>query len=191
MKRRAAIWLALMAGGLVAPAAWAGGTTPEEEVLGQLRRIGPDTAGGCIGDPRTPVCALDTLYACIARLDFSVCKRVGQGPEPNEELIGQGPSGHDVWYESIIERVIEEVASIDRAWIDRTFPELLRPDYAAPGDIQVTARHRTCLLTTPAVECTVWDREVFVFQRAGSGDWHLVYWIQSIGAEKYYYEYPP
>ena len=31
----------------------------------------------CIGDPRTPVCAVETLLACIARSDRELCYRAG------------------------------------------------------------------------------------------------------------------
>ena len=43
----------------------------------QIRFITPTaSSSSCIGDPRTPLCALDTLFACIARNELRLCHRV-------------------------------------------------------------------------------------------------------------------
>ncbi len=45
---------------------------------GQVSVIGPTEATSmCIGDPRTPECALDTMFACVVRRDVELCRRVG------------------------------------------------------------------------------------------------------------------
>jgi len=45
---------------------------------GELRFVSPTGAtSDCIGDPRTPLCALETFLACTARLDAALCHRVG------------------------------------------------------------------------------------------------------------------
>jgi hypothetical protein len=53
----------------------------------QIRVITPtESTSECIGDPRTPLCALETLLACIARKELPFCHRVGifdyTPPEP-------------------------------------------------------------------------------------------------------------
>ncbi len=44
----------------------------------QVRIITPTEATStCIGDPRTPICAIETLLACVARRNVDLCRRVG------------------------------------------------------------------------------------------------------------------
>jgi hypothetical protein len=50
--------------------------------------VGPTHATStCIGDPRTPECALDTLFACAVRRDPELCRRVGIGKTCFDPLI--------------------------------------------------------------------------------------------------------
>ncbi len=44
----------------------------------ELRFVSPTNAtSNCIGDPRTPLCALETFQACTTRLEPELCHRVG------------------------------------------------------------------------------------------------------------------
>lgn len=44
----------------------------------QIRIITPtESTSTCIGDPRTPVCAVETFRACFARLDKRLCEKAG------------------------------------------------------------------------------------------------------------------
>lgn len=44
----------------------------------QVRIITPtESTSTCIGDPRTPVCAVETVMACALRLDMRLCGKVG------------------------------------------------------------------------------------------------------------------
>ncbi len=44
----------------------------------QIRFVSPtESTSDCIGDPRMPLCALETLLACIARKELRLCHRVG------------------------------------------------------------------------------------------------------------------
>jgi len=53
-------------------------TAGGNESLGELRFVSPTGAtSDCIGDPRTPLCALETFLACTARLEPALCLRVG------------------------------------------------------------------------------------------------------------------
>ncbi len=54
--------------------------TPAPVLADEFRVIDPmgkEDTSRCIGDPRTPLCALETLYACIYRGDISLCDKVG------------------------------------------------------------------------------------------------------------------
>jgi hypothetical protein len=66
--------LLLAAGLLFLPfAAFAGGA---EKDGGEIRTITATTAtSDCIGTPRTPVCAVETFLACLARRDRRLCDK--------------------------------------------------------------------------------------------------------------------
>jgi len=50
----------------------------DESALAKLSRIDQhDASSPCIGDPRTPVCAVETVMACLARQEEPLCKKVG------------------------------------------------------------------------------------------------------------------
>ncbi len=68
-------WVFLLAASIVclvtAPSA-------AETLHWELRRIGPsDSTSDCIGNPKTPVCAVETFIACWARHQMPLCWRVG------------------------------------------------------------------------------------------------------------------
>ncbi len=49
-----------------------------EMVQTELRRIGlSEATSDCIGEPKTPVCAVETFIACWARHQMPLCRRVG------------------------------------------------------------------------------------------------------------------
>ena len=53
-------------------------TSRAQAQQGEVRHITPTEAtGDCIGDPKTPLCAVETFMACDARADMSLCKGVG------------------------------------------------------------------------------------------------------------------
>ena len=85
------------------------GSGSEEE---QVRRITPTEAdSACIGDPVTPVCAVETLFACFARLDAELCRAVGiEDPD-----FGYDPAPATVEY--VIQRAFEiRPEDIPRGW---------------------------------------------------------------------------
>ncbi|MBF0167290.1 MAG: hypothetical protein HQL45_06625 [Alphaproteobacteria bacterium] len=69
--------LGVLVGWLALAAAWpalAGEKFDPKEV----RVITPTTATSkCIGDPKTPICAVETFLACIERRDLQLCNIVG------------------------------------------------------------------------------------------------------------------
>lgn len=63
---------------LVFPPTISQATAGGNESLGELRFLSPtDATSDCIGDPRTPLCALETFLACTARVEPKLCLRVG------------------------------------------------------------------------------------------------------------------
>lgn len=75
--------LALLSGALATAVAGAA----DELNRSEIRVIEADRATStCIGDPRTPVCAIETKLACDARQDASLCRKAGtvQGPQPRQ-----------------------------------------------------------------------------------------------------------
>lgn len=61
----------------------------------------------CIGDPKTPVCAAETMMACFARLDLRLCEHVGvdasllQLPKIQENVRYQVLTSHVIRSEDI------------------------------------------------------------------------------------------
>lgn len=63
----------------------------EDPAVGQVRKVDPwtgETTSDCIGDPKTVVCAVDTIMACLALVKLDLCEIAGArffGPiEPGE-----------------------------------------------------------------------------------------------------------
>jgi hypothetical protein len=66
--------------GLIGLAAWLclGAAAAREFDPNDIRIITPTEATStCIGEPKTPVCAVETMMACMVRRDESLCRRVG------------------------------------------------------------------------------------------------------------------
>ena len=61
---------------------------PATDPAGQYRLIGtPERSDSrCIGRPETPLCAVETLLACFARRDDSLCWRVWHPPGAGTQL---------------------------------------------------------------------------------------------------------
>lgn len=115
--------LLLVAAGLLALAAeaWAGG---KEEA--EIRTITATTAtSDCIGDPRTPVCAVETVLACFARLDRALCEKATR---QKVELTGERGAYR---YRIVSVRTItgKDIA-----------PEFRDINWWKPGDVNVTIR---------------------------------------------------
>lgn len=62
-----------------------------------------DATSKCIGDPKTPLCAVETVIACFARMDISLCQRVGQ---KGKTYLGE--DARKVHYKIINARVLTE-----------------------------------------------------------------------------------
>lgn len=164
-------WALLL--GLAMPAfGCAGG---ERSAVGQVRRVTPAAADSdCIGDPKTPLCALDTLFACASRLDFALCGRIGIGEGDAEMLIGQGPAGHDEWSQTTREYVVTETTVVTDAWLDR-ITDPYKKSSVRTGYVEISTIHRVCYDNIDPSDCIPWAVNKYIF-KALDGDWQANSW---------------
>ncbi len=129
----------------------------------KIKRITPTTADStCIGDPITPLCAVETWLACLARIDLSLCRAVGQESEWLKPV-------RPPWtYEYVVERV-HKIRPED------VTEELKDTDWFKPGYFDIVVRERYC----PALQTTCpgerWFRYYYNVKPVG-GLWHMVAW---------------
>ena len=158
------------------------GSGSEEE---QVRRITPTEAdNACIGDPVTPVCAVETLFACFARLDAELCRAVGiEDPD-----FGYDPAPATVEY--VIQRAFEiRPEDIPRGWEGSSW---YRPGFyrVYTKEVSCAARQATCLPSPapwpgpwpeswpgpwPWPERRPWTESIYTVKPVG-GKWHLESW---------------
>jgi len=89
-----------------------------------------DATSKCIGDPKTPLCAVETVIACFARMDISLCRRVGMTGE-----IYLGEKARDVNYKVVAAKILtEKDITRELEFVDWWKPgfvdfTILEPDY--------------------------------------------------------------
>ena len=122
----------LFAVGLVVIAAFAAHTLPASAQGLPVRNITQNeatTTSACIGDPKTPLCAVETFLACAVRRDMSLCRRVG------------------VDNFSFVDRVgtTEYVVTSQKTIRKKDFPDNLRnTDWYRPGNVEIYFFLRDC-----------------------------------------------
>jgi hypothetical protein len=115
----------------------------------------------CIGQPRTPICAAETLLACLARTDAALCSTVGvPPPAPLPDGVPQ------------IEYVIERVSVIRLEDVTDDLKEL---DWYKPGHTLVELLRRACPAAQTDCQDESWDG-VQVYLRDRTGAWEIVHW---------------
>ena len=147
--------------------------TPEGEYLVMTQDDASSTST-CIGNPVTPLCAVETVMACLLRRDDGLC-RIGMGLA---EKSGRG-QGTRV-YEKRLYRIVnaEFLESDGRLWR----PNLLALDREnvkamQPGDIRLDVIERNCLRLSLSSECdSEWSGpEAYIIRRNG-GHWAVTIW---------------
>ncbi len=143
--------LAVMLVSVVAPVSAAVEDLTGREYVGR-----PDAAGtwrvvtqtsassDCIGDPRTPACALDTLAACIARRDAVLCdiSTVRGYHIWKDHFLDLDPSGRrDLQYRIV---AIKELGEDSLNWLEKAEGEIMA------SDIRIVAAYRECLSASGA-----------------------------------------
>ena len=118
----------------------------------------------CIGDPRTPLCAVETLMACFIRRQGQLCA-ISHGYPPSEagrfRLSKPGPSYRTEY------RVV-------RFHLIRNNDPLLNLDveWLKPGDVDITVYRRFCL--PPRQSCLGEPVTRFVYAVRRDGDrWRI------------------
>ena len=130
--------------------------------------ITPTTASStCIGAATTPVCAAETLLACLARGDESLCRRVGAVP-PARRLDNAGNIQ--------IDYVLVRVSVIKAADITDDTRDL---DFYKPGYTLIEMDRRACPAEQASCESDDWDDlQVYLRKVVGADHtlWQVVSW---------------
>ncbi|HEX9466401.1 MAG TPA: hypothetical protein VGB82_27710 [Alphaproteobacteria bacterium] len=131
-------------------------------------RITPDRAtSSCIGSAGTPVCAAETLLACLARADESLCRRVGAAP-PGRPV---GNAGRIQ-----VEYVLVRVSVIRPEDITDDTRDL---EFYKPGYMLVEMDRRACPAEEPSCSGDDWDDLQVYLKRGienGAAIWDVVAW---------------
>jgi hypothetical protein len=115
--------------------AFAGGA---EKDGGEVRTITATSAtSDCIGDPRTPVCAVETLLACFARQDMALCKRVTARPV---EPVGRK---WDITYRILAVEIQKGTNALKAKPAATEFADVVIQNFAAGGDRYLHCLERT------------------------------------------------
>ena len=142
-------------------------SAPPRDTGRQIRRVTQTTAtSDCIGDPRTPLCALDTLVACTARRDHSLCNRALW-----RDMRVLWPAGTA---RGTAEYVVAESKVMTKSDIDSEIVTLAGPH--VPGDIRFVLLERYCSATLPICKSGGWYL-TYYWVRKKHDSWRLIAWI--------------
>ena len=118
----------------------------------------------CIGDPRTPLCAVETHMACFIRRQVRLCTISHGYPESETERFHLSPPGPSYRTEYRVVR-IHVVSENDPKLI-------LNVEWLKPHDIEITIYERFCL--QPRQSCAVEPVSAYSYVVRRSGDhWHI------------------
>lgn len=130
-------------------------------------RITPATASStCIGTAATPLCAVETLLACLVRNDDTLCRRVGATP-PTRNAETAGPLQ--------TEYAIERMSVIRPNDITDDTRDL---EWFKPGYTLVEVSRRLCPASEADCATVDWEYlQVYLRPAAtGGGPWQVVTW---------------
>jgi hypothetical protein len=121
----------------------------------------------CIGAATTPTCAAETLLACLARGDESLCRRVGAVP-PARRLENAGSIQ--------IDYVLVRVSVIKPEDITDDTRDL---DWYKPGYTLIEMDRRSCPADQASCDLDTWDDlQVYLHKVVGADHtlWQVVFW---------------
>jgi hypothetical protein len=125
----------------------------------QVSVVGPTgSTSNCIGDPRTPECALETLFACVVRRDPELCRRVGV-KEPMIEPCFD-PRILDIRYK------IEKVRPLD----EKNIPPYLKKK-KREGEVYVDILYDLLLCRPFNLPCTTFSTEAAKTLKSSGQGW--------------------
>ena len=138
--------------------------------VGTLRMMGVESATSpCIGDPATPLCAVETYVACRWRRDDRLCKRAW-GPYwkgPIWAQIKEGPVA-DVFELYRVMRVYEASPGTQTLWSDGRAVAFWRE-----GDVVIEILRMTCWKGNPQCQSNV-EPTLYTMRRQPGGTWAIV-----------------
>lgn len=113
--------------------------------------MGKEDTSRCIGDPRTPLCAIETFAACIYRGDESLCDKVGYDYRAvyGNKVPGAYAKLYYIRYKELDRRILR----------DEEIPKTLRegPKRMLPGDLVVRFLWQDCKPDDACVDATMND----------------------------------
>ena len=132
-----------------------------------------DTSSQCVGDPRTPLCALDTWKACYLWTEPSFCERVGlEGLDFREDEIGSSfEEEHTL--RRIAVRPIEarHLAGIESGRLAALAPE---QEWFRPGYVEMRWTEQSCFRSRGDDVCST--HEVVLIVKPVGAEWHVSGW---------------
>ena len=128
----------------------------------------------CIGNPVTPMCAVETVMACFERSNDELC-RIGQGLDQTPGVV----SGMEK-YGFLLYRVVRREVVTDRRFPWPPRRDLLdRPGEPSvqAGDVRIDTIEKPCSsISTPETCGSTWgDRRTFIIRRENS-HWSVIIW---------------
>ncbi len=147
----------------------AGGVEPGEEPPGELRVLtfyDATTTSKCIGNPVTPLCAVETVEACFWRRNARFCAAAGY-PIPT----WRSPVTERGRQESLRYKVAD-IKTLTDAAVPSDRPERDAGAWQA-GDVKVVLRLQYCHPSSPPPSyCMGWDKSpITYFVRKRGGRW--------------------
>jgi len=126
-----------------------------------VRRITQTSAtSDCIGDPKTPLCAVETFRACFARQDRSLCRLVGQ---PDVQFVGGAQT---------VEYIVGSIEAIRAADISADEGHLF---WKKAGNQVIDVAARYCPVGRNVCPDESWTYYSYVVGQA-PGQWNIVSW---------------
>jgi hypothetical protein len=175
---RIALAVFMLLSALIAPAMAQtpadGPDLPRHDPPGMWHRVTPSddtTDSKCIGNPVTPICAIETYFACFVRLQPELCRLVNAGVEPISS--DSGAVLHWTEYRVVYARRPSKLNPVEPATEGRLKPQ--------PGDILIGVMQRSCFVsyTNPNCEIGVENEPLGVFMtRKVDGYWTNPYFFR-------------
>lgn len=133
-----------------------------------------ETSSPCVGDPRTPLCALDTWNACFLWTEPQLCERVGlEGVDFREDEIGS-TFEREHTFRRIAVRPIEarHLAEIEAGPLTALAPEL---EWFRAGYIEMRWTQQACRYVGDD-RCFTYDAEGVLIVKPVGDAWHVSGW---------------
>ena len=149
--------------------------TPEDKPL-VMAFDDAQTTSKCIGNPATPMCAIDTMQACWLRGDHHLC-RIGLNLDHEPRYGGGAPHPEDIYVYRVVKRKVLTKKTLP--WKPEEVLE--RPGLLAPqeGDMEVDIWEVRCTKVIPPEGCdhnNYASVSGFIVRREGDR-WTVLQWF--------------